>query len=154
MSLASHLIDILLPSGGYVVALFDVFLDESGAFDTKEGILCIAGYVLHSEAAKAMDAEWASVLKDYKIPYFHMVDCAHGAGIFEKLPKERRAQLVKELIALIKKNTIGGFAVMVRKGMFNLQGADPYSFLAQVCLFAATARIKVELLQGDVAYFF
>lgn len=62
--------------------MIEGYFDESGDFDEEPKVFCISGYYLVSEAAKEMHEKWGEVLARHNIPYFHMVDCAHGNDAF------------------------------------------------------------------------
>jgi hypothetical protein len=108
----AHLLEVLLPEGGYVMAIYDVYLDES--YSEGERILAIGGYLVRVDNAKLMDAEWRAVLAEYNLPYFHMAD-AHGdgkkgSGVFSHLNNDQCDQVVRKMIAIIKKYVTVGFA--------------------------------------------
>ncbi len=148
----SRLVDILLPQGGYVMAIYEAYLDESGCDDGSR-VLCVAGYLIRSDLAQLMEKEWRSILTRYALPYFHMVDCAHGSGVFEKLTKQQRISVEIEFINLTKKYTAFGFAAIVNPQRHE-QGVvlDPYTFCLDVCLVGMTNIVVTP--QDKVALFF
>jgi hypothetical protein len=158
MSATPRIIDIVLPKGGLVVALYEAYFDESGDADVEGGILCVSGYVIESEAAKKMEAAWSAVLDKRGLDYFHMVDCAPapGAGIFKGVPIETRIELVTELISLVKEFCITGISLFVRKESFSVSNAanDPYTQCAEICLHSIAAIVKSLDPKPQVAYFF
>jgi hypothetical protein len=88
------------------------YFDESGDFDDAAGIFCVSGYFVAADAAKEMDREWKVILDEYKLPFFHMVDCAHGNEFYATMTLDDRIELVKRLIALIKTYTFEGFSIV------------------------------------------
>ena len=50
--------------------------------------LCVAGYVFHKDKAEQQAIRWASLVDKWRVPYFHMVDCAHNTGVFGHLTKD------------------------------------------------------------------
>ena len=60
-----RLIDVLLPKGGYVVAMIEAYFDESYGQFGGGPVLCLAGYLMESEQAKRLCEEWQAVL-DWK----------------------------------------------------------------------------------------
>ncbi len=152
----ARLLEIVLPDGGDVVVLLEGYFDESGGFDQEPKVFCIAGYFLYSEQAKEMDAAWGGVLKEHAIPYFHMVDCAHGNGVFAEKSKNERSEIVKKLIELIKAYTVEGFAAIVREETFVISEKHPdlYSACAQLCIGALQAYLEISRREGEIAYFF
>ncbi|MGY4155651.1 hypothetical protein ACVINW_001493 [Bradyrhizobium sp. USDA 4461] len=132
------------------------YFDESGDFDTPPGIFCISGYFIGIEAAEAMDREWKDVLDEYKIPFFHMVDCAHGNEFYADMSVDDRIDLVKRLIALIKTYTIEGFSIIAKSDTYHpLRDApDVYSDCAHACALAVQNFLHVNRAEGNIAYVF
>jgi len=162
---ASHflrLLDVLLPKGGAVMAVCEGYFDESGAFAEKPPIFCVSGYFIMAEAARRMADEWVSVLAEYGVPYFHMVDCAHAdksQNIFTPMGKDRRIELVTTLIGLIKKHTLSGFSVIAhgdhfKKSPQESEEPDVYSNCVDMCVSALRSFVQVVRIDGDIAYFF
>lgn len=136
--------------------MYESYFDESGDFDSGDGLFCVSGYLLTSINAEQMDAAWSVVLGRYEVPYFHMVDCAHGNGVFRDVPGQLRSALVKELIALIKRYTVSGFSVAVRPQRFreDPQVPDPYTFCATTIMTVLQAWEENVRPRGDIAFFF
>jgi len=136
--------------------MLEGYFDESGSLEESPGIFCVAGYFVTTEAAKLMDAEWLDVISDYKIPFFHMVDCAPGNEWFADIEKDDRVELVKRLIALIKKYTLEGFAIFARADAYEQppESPDAYSYCAEACAQALQIFMKMHRVEGSIAYFF
>jgi hypothetical protein len=137
--------------------MFHGYFDESGNFEQSDGVFCISGYFITADSAQAMDREWRAVLNSHDIPYFHMVDCAHGTGVFASKPKEERVEIVRELIDLIKKHTIEGFAVLAHVGAFDVsQEDDPdaYSHCARMAVEALKMFLKIGRIEDGMVCFF
>jgi Protein of unknown function (DUF3800) len=132
------------------------YFDESGSFEEPPHIFCLAGYIVCSAQAKVMDAAWGEVLQEYKLPYFHMVDCAHGNKPFNNLEKEERSAIAKKMIELIKAHTIEGWAVIAKREQFRTSESnpDPYSALVQLCIIALNSFMQGQRIDGPVAYIF
>jgi hypothetical protein len=150
-----RLIEILQPVGD-VMFIVEGYFDESGTLDEPPGIFCVSGYFIEVDAAKQMDAEWDKILAEHSIPYFHMVDCAHGAGIFAGMPVEERSDVVKKLIDLIKTFTIEGYSIFASSDVFesSLGSPDIYSECVSGCVMALHQFLRMSRVEGDVAYFF
>ena len=103
-----------------------------------------------------MDQEWAAVLDEHRIPYFHMVDCAHGAGVFKDMAVEERSEIAKKLIGLIKQYTLEGFATFATADTYALAHGDKdaYTVFAAGCVHALQMFLKTSRIDGDIAYFF
>ena len=120
----------------------------------------MAGYLFHSDQAKTLCDEWKAVLDPHGLPYFHMVDCAHGSGVFKGIPKNVRASIAAKMIGNIKRRTIQGLAVAVNLEQWNATAPDspiigsPYSFCATVIMAGVQRWIERTQYNGGVAYFF
>lgn len=133
------------------------YFDESGDLEVEPGVFCVAGYFIATEAAKLMDQEWGAVLYKHEIPYFHMVDCAHGNEIFADMSVEERIEIVKKLIALIKKYTAEGVAFLAKADFYDPptnDAPDPYSYCASGCADALKMFLRMNRIEGDIAFFF
>jgi hypothetical protein len=109
----SRLIDVLLPRGGYVLALWEAYIDESGD-EGSDDVFVVSGYLFRSDKAVVMQEKWARALRRVGVPYFHMVDCAHGSGKhYKDLKPEKRDWLARRCIDLIKKNSETGISFVV-----------------------------------------
>jgi hypothetical protein len=169
-SIFGRLVDVLLPKGGCAMVLTECYFDESiGRARTKRPdgemfdipILCVAGYLFEAEAAKRFCEEWQSVLDWKGLPYFHMVDLAHGNGPFADLSKTDRIQVGARMIAAIKRWTIKGFAISVNVDHYNLfmpkkhpLAGAPYSFCAHGIIGAINIWVRQTGFDGRIGYFF
>jgi hypothetical protein len=106
---------------------FEGYFDESGDFEEEPKIFCVAGYFIDAERAKLMDERWGAVLEEHAIPYFHMVDCAHGVEAFENKGKDERIVIETKMIGLIKEYTASGFAALTKEDVFEQSEAHPRS---------------------------
>lgn len=107
-------------------------------------------------AARAMADRWVATLVEFDVPYFHMVECAHGNGIFAGIDKERRIDLVTKLIGLIKQFTLYGFSALVHASQFkvSVERPDAYVACAEMCTAGLLSFLEVAKIEGDIAYFF
>jgi hypothetical protein len=115
---------------------------------------------MESEQAKLLAKEWRAVLDTRQLPYFHMVDCAHGSGVFKPLTPQQRIYVASQMIGIIKRRTIAGFAISVNVEQFremmpehHLIGSA-YSFCATLVIAAIRRWIMTVNYSGDMAYFF
>jgi hypothetical protein len=100
------------------VPLLEAYFDESGSHEGAP-VLCVAGYLFERTKREQLDLLWKSVLDRYQLPFFHMVDCAHGNSPFNKLTKEERIAVESEMIAIIREHASFGFAVAVVEKEYN-----------------------------------
>jgi hypothetical protein len=166
-NVAQLLADVLLPRGGLVVVLLQAYFDESigHALVAEDGkkrkvpILCVAGYILEAQQAQLLNQEWVATLRQFDLPYFHMVDCAHGNPPFDKLNKRQRALVASNMIGTIKRRTIHGYASAVNVEHFKHIAPKSPLIGSAYSLCATTMLVAVQSLIGqragvDVAYFF
>lgn len=136
--------------------MLEAYFDESGDLEEEPGIFCVSGYFVGSQVAKQMQTDWVDTLQQRQLAYFHMVDCAHGNGIFEPLSKPERIELVTELIAIIKKYTAEGFSIFASVDSYKTltDAPDVYSDCAAGCIHAVQTFLRMQRMQGKVSYFF
>jgi hypothetical protein len=139
------------------------YFDESGSHDGAP-ILCVAGYIFKKSEAIRLGHEWRKVLRWKKLPYFHMVECAHGNGPFANLTKDERIAVQTKLIEAIKRHAIQGIAITVdpteyatfskrfpfKRGLYD----SAYAFCAQVIMAGVSVFIEKNPQIGKMDYFF
>ena len=81
----------------------EAHFDESG---TGSDQITVAGYLFESEKISLFYDQWHHELERYGLPYFHMVDCAHGMPPFNTMEKIERIRLQMKLMNLIKRFSI------------------------------------------------
>jgi uncharacterized protein DUF3800 len=140
------------------VTLIEAYFDESGSHDGSHA-LCVAGYLFEKKQCEALDLGWKTVLDQFSLPYFHMVDCAHGNDPFDKLSKDERIAAEKLMIGLIRKHMAFGSAITVDENDYNTWGARQKLGTAYTyCCWQSLAGMQVWLNQnsfeGKVSYFF
>jgi hypothetical protein len=159
----ADILRVLLPGGGCAMILGQAYFDESGSHSGSE-VLCVAGYVFRKNQAIKLGHEWRKVLRWKKLPYFHMVDCAHGNGPFANLTKDERIAVETRLIEIIKRHAIQGISVTVdpleyasfpgklptKPGLYD----NAYAFCAQAVMAGISAFIETNPIVGQMAYFF
>lgn len=120
----------------------EAYIDESGTSD-DEPVLAVAGYVFYEGLARAMEVSWKSMLRRYSLPYFHMVDCAHGAGHYSLLSRDQRIAVATDAIELIKAHTYGGFCALMPSHRFvsSSEFKSTYSTCVGHCLRQMCAAI-------------
>lgn len=73
------------------------------------------------------------------------------------MPVEERAEIVKKLIALIKKYALEGISMLAQKDSFDpprKDAPDPYSYCAASCAQALQMFLRMSRIDGSIAYFF
>ena len=99
-----------------------------------------------------------------KLPYFHMVDCAHGNGPFKNLTKDERIVVATRMIEIIKSYAFQGIAVTVNAAEFDAVMLrypaikdvykTAYAFCAHTILAGVSAWIGANPRVAHMAYFF
>jgi len=154
---------VMLPYGGYAVALVEMYFDESEA--DNHSILCVAGYLFQKEKAVLLEPKWRAILLENDLPFFRMVDCAHGNGVFSHLSndKPKRIEIQTALFDLLKEHMECGFVysfdlnykhlcpntIMNGVGLFT-----PYSLCCYWGLMGARYWSEQTSFDGKIAYFF
>jgi hypothetical protein len=119
---------------------FKAYFDESGCHDGSS-VLAVGGYLIRSDRAARMERKWKAALSRYGVPYFHMVDCAHGNGVFQSLSKQQRVEIQTRVIDLIKKHAALGFVTVANPRRFSEVAPIPdiYTFCVNACLMGICA---------------
>lgn len=135
----SRLLEVLAPNERDLMAVIESYFDDSGCHDGSHG-LTIAGFVFEREHARQMRAEWAAVLAQHDLAYFHMVDFAPGNGPYKHLSQSERIAIQMQLQDVLYRHAAFGFAVSARQADFGeLYGYTPslpnaFSLCCSICL--------------------
>src|SRR5262245_16306059 len=82
---------------------FTAFFDASGT-DPAQAVVVVNGYVSTSREWKKFTKAWASTLRKYDLPYFHMTEfmSRRGSRLFPvaRWPDDRKTALINELIPI------------------------------------------------------
>lgn len=92
--------------------MYEAYLDETGD-DGGFPLFAIGGYIVRSDIARLFEDRWSALLAEYHLPYFHMVECAHGNDQFSGVPREKRIEIQTRFIDLIKEMGLGGCVSIV-----------------------------------------
>lgn len=139
---------LLRRKGWGVVLSVQAYFDESG---TGHDELTVAGYLFEADRIEQFCEEWEGLLAPYQLPYFHMVDCAHGAPPFKHMNRDDRNRLQTALMKLIKRFSVNGIVCNVHNSRDNAG----QRYLNAV---KAAARLIIEwadrtAYSGRIAYF-
>lgn len=150
---------VLLPAGGHLLVLVEAYFDESGTHDGSK-VMALAGYLFRQDKSEEMAAIWREFLAARGLPYFHMVDCAHGNPPFDKLDPKHRILVETRLIGLIKQFTVQGIGVTVDLEAFHRRFGEksflgtPYSLAFYLVTRGVAVWAKETQYEGKIAYFF
>ncbi len=157
------ILSALLPFGGYVTVECQSFFDESASHDGAP-VLCVAGLIFRKSEAIKLSREWRKILAWKKLPYFHMVDCAHGNGPFANLSKAERIEVATRMIEIIKRRAIQGLTVTINNLDFMSVMAEypiaaksykaPYNFCCHTILAGVGSWIARNPKVAKMAYIF
>jgi uncharacterized protein DUF3800 len=141
------------------MSLVEAYFDESGSHDGSP-VLCVAGYIYEKRHAVKLDAEWKEALDRFSLPYFHMVDCAHGNPPFDALSMEERIDVQKRMIEIIKRHMSQGNIVWTRERLYDkctdalATFGGAYTWCCYMCLVAVHTWAEDTNFDGEIAYFF
>lgn len=154
-----RIIRITVADDGCLLVLAESYFDETNTHKGAER-LCVGGYVFHKEAAERQAAKWAALLGRWKLPYFHMVDCAHNTGVFAHLDKTECDLAAREAIDIIKETASIGVCVTVLESDY-LEIIPQLSFFgsaydacARDVISGVAAWIERTSFKGTMHYFF
>jgi hypothetical protein len=133
---------------------FEAYFDESGS-DDESKILVVGGYLFETDRARRATKKWRQVLRDYDLPFFHMVDCAHHVKPFDKLTADQCIEVEKRMIDLIKRYATLGFVAIVNPKRYqNRKKEDAYSSCVQLCAMAIASMLLASNTPARVALIF
>jgi hypothetical protein len=156
----SDILRVLLGRDGYVTIQVQAYFDESGSH-AGSPVLCIAGYILRKNKAIKFGHEWRKILRWKGLPYFHMVDCAHGNGPFKNLTKQERINVATKMIEIIKERANQRVAVTVNSTEYDAVIVEypwvanvyksAYTFCAHTILAGVFRWIELNPRVGEMA---
>ena len=155
------ILSALAPGRGDLVALIQAYFDESYS-EKGERFCCVAGYLFDPDSARALDTKWADTLRRFKdLPYFRMSSCAHGNEPFDRLDKDERIAVEKEVISHIAAHAKVGICTSISDQLVLDTPIDPidphgsaYTFLCYHSLLALREWVRRTSFDGNIAYFF
>jgi hypothetical protein len=114
MTAIEHLARALRLDGDSAIATFTAYFDASGTAQTR--VITMAGFVSRVQKWERFEREWPKLLPG-AVKFFHMTDFVSSQRGWESWKEghsEKRANLVDNLVACIKRNTNKGFGVSLR----------------------------------------
>jgi Protein of unknown function (DUF3800) len=156
---ALRLIRVVVPDGGCLLVLAESYFDETNTHGGGER-LCVGGYIFYKEAAERQAKRWVELLGKWKIPFFHMVDCAHNAEVFSHLTKDECDLAAREAIQIIKETASMGVVVTVLESDYiqimpqvDFFGSA-YDTCARDVMSGVSAWIEQSEFTGSMHYYF
>jgi hypothetical protein len=107
------------PTGTGVVALFSVYLDDSGSQDVRNAF-AVGGYLGYDKQWDEAQRNWDEILTAFNrrhgcsVRYFHMTDLVSGHEDFKGLSEDVRVALMESLISLIRCRALTGVGSSMR----------------------------------------
>ncbi len=148
-----QLADVLVPPGGALVAIAEVYVDESGSHSGSP-ILSVGGYVFLKSRSRLFSHKWEGELRRVNAPYFHMTDCANGRAHYKSWPMEQRIQHETCLTRLTKKYSTFGFATGINELVYqDIMGSGQRRWEADThsCFGVALLRFALGLTSKVLA---
>ena len=116
-----HLCEIATQAADGVLVLFESYFDES-CTERSDGVQAVSGYVISSVNVPLMLTAWEAVLRQYDLPYFHMVECAHSSEKFRKYrevnDRNTPAVIARQMIEIIKAHVEFGITIVFNPKVF------------------------------------
>lgn len=143
------------------MALAEMYFDESE--DEKHQLLCVAGYLFKKDNAEQLQRRWTDILGRENLPYFRMVECAHGNGVFADLKEKQRIKIQTELFGVLKDQMETGISISFDLRFSHLIPSakahgitlmHPYTLCAYFCMMQGRVWAAANRFDGDIAYFF
>jgi hypothetical protein len=139
--------------------LAESYFDETNT-NPADGRLCVGGYIFARDAAVAHAERWRALLEKWKLPYFHMVDCAHNVGVYEHLTRPECDLAAREAIEIIKETASAGFYISVLESEYNefvpqmKFFGSAYDSCARNIISGVASWIESNNFRGGMHYFF
>lgn len=142
--------------------MFVAYFDESG---TQRGspVVAVAGFLAPEKQWARLQVEWAKVLQDEKLSYFHMTDWENRQGQFKGWDNDRRIAVYRRLIGIIQRRiTIPVFSGVKTKDYaevkiwerFHNMPKSPYAFCSVMCMRLLVNWADAVGHQEPIAYIF
>lgn len=87
------------------MALLTAYCDETGnTKDPTQKFVGMAGFVARAKEWEILERKWKFILREFKVPYFHMKEYAHSIGVFKewKGKEDKRRKIFSSLLKTIK----------------------------------------------------
>lgn len=141
------------------MTLAEAYFDESNTHVTNQR-LCVAGYIFEKDNALTQGKLWHSMLDCWRLPHFHMVDCAHNSGVFSHLPRQECDLAAREAIKIIKETASTGVGISILESDFkeiipNLKFyGSAYDACARYVIGGVAHWVEQSKFDGYMHYFF
>jgi hypothetical protein len=154
-----RLICVVVPENGCLLVLAESYFDETNTHQSDDRF-CVAGYVFTKNAAEEQAGRWRGMLEKWGLPYFHMVDCAHGVGVFKHMNDDECDLAAREAIQIIKDTAGAGIYVTVLESEYleivpqHKFFGSAYDACARDTISGVSAWIERNNFEGSMHYYF
>jgi hypothetical protein len=141
--------------------------DASGSENDRKGALVVVGLVSHEHKWNRFEEEWAAVLHNFDVPYFHMKELNHrhsGKGIYAKWkdddvqPRRFVEALVKTLRRGVNKTFVHAtvlqdYEEVNRRFKLREQVGSPYVLTTGSCYNAINLWLRSKYPDSRIVHF-
>lgn len=137
--------------------MISVYFDDSGTHDNSVAV-AVGGYLASVKAWSSFQPKWKSVLEEYEIPFFHMVDFEARQEPFERWDNGKRITLQRKLISLIQEHTQIAISAATIKADYQTvkthYGVSDYIYTLYQALGGVRDWANRDDIPGPIAYVF
>lgn len=121
---------------------FSIYFDESYTHPPEPRVYTVGGYVSTDIQWEKFQKEWRRILDSENIPYFHMVDFQACKPPYGAWSKDKRANFLASLHAVIHERTLMSFATTANRTDFEALTPEQKKRLVNPHVFAAKNCMK------------
>lgn len=145
-----------------MVGGFSIYFDESYSYPPEPRVYTVGGYISTDVQWKKFRREWRRILAAESIPYFHMVKFQACKPPYDVWSKDKRADFLASLHAVIHNRTLMSFATTVDITDFEAlipeqkkKLVNPHIFAVKNCMKAVGFWAAEKLIHHPlIAYIF
>ena len=133
-----------IAGGKGLAVLIRAYFDESAEAKMGHGFLAVAGYVFNGAGLNGLEKKWKLLLRNYKLPFFHMAECNEDKpkpnNVYFHLTKQERIDAATQAIKIVREHQLHGVCYILKqedyKEILEDDGfdCDAYSFLLWTAL--------------------
>ncbi len=125
-----------------MVGDFTLYFDESYTHPPGPRVYTVAGYLSTDDQWRKFRKEWSRILESEGLDHFHMVDFQACKPPYDAWSKEKRANFLASLHAIIHKRTLMSFATNADVDDFEALTSEQQKALVSPHVFAAKNCMK------------
>lgn len=132
----------------------------------NDGVTVVSGWLSSGELWLGFESDWATVLRRFDVPYFHMKEYAHSTGAFEtgwRGENEKRQRFIEALLAVIDRYALASFASMIERKTFDEVNREfqvreyfgtEFAICARLCIAEANRWMREHAYEPPPEYVF